>query len=159
MTAFEAAVGLMVRKQASCRWTARPHMKEREGNRTPVPCFLAASARYGIPPGVFDATSWLREDSNPHPCPCMLCPVELRNRPAMQVRQTWVIRLLPARHTPETHMGHAGFRRAFSTARLVELPRIELGSGLPSATACHHVHIRRLMLIRGRVRSANPRGL
>ena len=83
MTAFKAAVGLMVRKRASCRWTARPHMKEREGNRTPVPCFLAASARYGIPPGVFDATLWLREDSNPHPCPCMLCPVELRNRPAM----------------------------------------------------------------------------
>ena len=111
MTAFKAAVGLMVRKRASCRWTARPHMKEREGNRTPVPCFLAASARYGIPPVVPDATSWLREDSNPHPCPCMLCPVELRNRPAMQVRQTWVIRLLPARHTPKTHVGHAGFRR------------------------------------------------
>lgn len=77
----------------------------------------------------------------------------------MQVRQTWVIRLLPARHTPKTHVGHAGFRRAFSTARLVELPRIELGSGLLVAFACCHVRIRRLTLIRGRVRSANPRGL
>lgn len=111
MTAFKAAVGLMVRKRASCRWTARPHMKEREGNRTPVPCFLAASARYGIPPGVFDATLWLREDSNPHPCPCMLCPVELRSRPEHAGATTWVIRLLPARHTHETHVGHAGFRR------------------------------------------------
>lgn len=159
MTAFEAAVGLMVRKRASCRWTTRPHMKEREGNRTPVPCFLAASARCGIPPVVPDATSWLREDSNPHPCPCMLCPVELRNRPAMQVRQHG----LSGCYQPGTPLRRTwdmpGFGGALRTPRLVEPPRIELGSGLPSTIACHHVRIRRLTLIRGRVRSANPRGL
>ena len=104
--------------------------------------------------------TWLRAVSHRHPPPIwgalLLSYGTGRN---MQVRTHGSIRLLPARHTHETHVGHAGFRRAFSTARLVELPRIELGSGLPSATACHHVHIRRLMLIRGRVRSANPRGL
>lgn len=42
---------------------------------------------------------------------------------------------------------------------VVELPGIEPGSGLPSAIACRHVRIRRLTLIRGRVRSANPHGL
>lgn len=43
--------------------------------------------------------------------------------------------------------------------RVVELPGIEPGSGLPPAIACRHVRIRRLTLIRGRVRSANPHGL
>lgn len=42
---------------------------------------------------------------------------------------------------------------------IVELPGIEPGSGLPPAIACRHVRIRRLTLIRGRVRSANPHGL
>lgn len=51
------------------------------------------------------------------------------------------------------------FDGALRTPRLVELPRIELGSGLLVAFACCHVRIRRLTLIRGRVRSANPRGL
>ena len=48
--------------------------------------------------------------------------------------------------------------------RVVELPRIELGSGLLSAFAC--CHVRRGLsplawgkIIRGRVRSANPHGL
>lgn len=37
-------------------------------------------------------------------------------------------------------------------------PGIEPGSGLPSTIACRHVRVRRFILIRGRVRSANPHG-
>lgn len=77
----------------------------------------------------------------------------------MQVRQHGLSGCYQSGTPLRRTWGMPGFDGALRTSRLVELPRIELGSGRPSTIACHHVRIRRLTLIRGRVRSANPRGL
>lgn len=86
-------------------------MKERKGNRTPVPVSLPHPLVTGFHPWSLmrhRGSGRIRTAIHAHACSVQLSYGTGRN---MQVRQTWVIRLLPARHTHETHVGHAGFRR------------------------------------------------